>query len=221
MADLNSYQPAATLGEKKLSGERVWLEPFDAQAHSQGLFDALCGDAASDIWTHIPITCPQSVEELATVFTALQVDWRTLVIIDRVTKKISGMFSYLRIRPEMGSAEIGCVLYSKKLQRTREATEAFYLAAQHLFEGCGYRRYEWKCDNSNEASKRAALRYGFSYEGTFRQDMIVRGRNRDTAWYSILDHEWPNISIAMSTWLSEKNFDTEGAQLNSLSSYYD
>ncbi len=220
MTDLSSYQPAATLGEKKLSGERVWLEPFEVQAHSQGLFDALCGDAASDIWTHIPIACPQSVEELANVFTAKQIEWRTLVIVDRMTKKISGMFSFMRIRPEMGSAEIGCVLYSKKLQRTREATEAFYLATQHLFDECKYRRYEWKCNNSNGASKRAALRYGFSYEGTFRQDMIVRGRNRDTAWYSILDSEWPTISAAMKNWLSEKNFDEKGRQTKSLGSFF-
>ena len=127
-----------------------------------------------------------------------------------------GMASYMRIRPEHGSAEVGFVCFSKAMQRTPAATEAMYLMARHLFDDLGYRRYEWKCDNANEKSRRAAERLGFAFEGVFRQDMVMKGRNRDTAWYSMLDTEWPAAKAAFEAWLAPENFDGEGRQRNKL-----
>ena len=112
------------------------------------------------------------------------------------------------------------VLYAKSIQRTIETTEAFFLAARHIFEDCGYRRYEWKCNSENAASRRAAERFGFTYEGTFRQDLIVRGQNRDTAWYSMLDHEWPDRKSAFEAWLAPENFDGEGQQKRPLQFFH-
>jgi RimJ/RimL family protein N-acetyltransferase len=131
------------------------------------------------------------------------------------------MASYMRIRPEAGSAEVGSVVFSKALQRTAAATEAIFLMARHLFEDRGYRRFEWKCDNQNAASVRAARRFGFTAEGVFRQDMVVKGRNRDTAWFSILDGEWPRIRSAFEQWLAPENFDPAGQQRRSLAAIRD
>lgn len=130
-----------------------------------------------------------------------------------------GMCTYMRIREAHGSAEIGCVAFSPKLKRTPEATEALRLMAAHVFD-LGYRRYEWKCNNDNLASKRAAERFGFTFEGIFRNDMVVKGRSRDTAWYSITDREWPRLDAALSGWLAPSNFAAEdGVQLRTLESF--
>ena len=118
-----------------------------------------------------------------------------------------GVASYLRIDEEIGSIEVGHILYSPLLQRRRAGTEAMYLMMRRAFDELGYRRYEWKCDALNEASRRAAARLGFVYEGTFRQATIYKGRNRDTAWYSILDSEWPRLRTAFEAWLQPANFD--------------
>jgi len=126
------------------------------------------------------------------------------------------MASYLRITPAHGVIEVGYIWYSPALQRTRMATEAMYVMARHAFEDLGYRRYEWKCNALNEPSRRAALRLGFAYEGVFRQHMVVKDRNRDTAWYSMLDSEWPAAKAAFEAWLQPGNFDAEGRQLRGL-----
>ncbi len=123
----------------------------------------------------------------------------------------------MRIEPEHRVIEVGNILYTRALQRTRGATEAMYLLARHVFEELGYRRYEWKCDALNEASRRAALRLGFTFEGVFRQHMIVKGRNRDTAWFSMLDCEWPVRKAAFERWLDPSNFDADGRQRSKLS----
>ncbi len=122
------------------------------------------------------------------------------------------MASYMRIRQEHGSAEVGFVLFGARLQRTAAATEAMYLMARHLFEDLGYRRYEWKCDDDNAASKRAADRLGFTFEGVFRNDMVVKGRSRDTAWFSMTDAEWPRLGGRLDAWLASENFDPDGRQ---------
>jgi len=127
-----------------------------------------------------------------------------------------GTASHMRIRPDAGSAEVGFVLFSPSMQRATAATEAMYLLARHVLGESGYRRYEWKCDNDNEASKRAALRLGFTFEGVFRKDMVVLGRNRDTAWFSLLDREWGDAERAFETWLSAGNFGVDGVQKRSL-----
>jgi RimJ/RimL family protein N-acetyltransferase len=127
-----------------------------------------------------------------------------------------GYASYMRIEPAHRVIEVGSILYTPALQRTRGATEAMYLMARHVFEDLGYRRYEWKCNALNEPSRRAALRLGFTFEGIFRQHMIVKGRNRDTAWYSMLDSEWPVRKAAFERWLDPANFDEDGKQKTKL-----
>jgi RimJ/RimL family protein N-acetyltransferase len=138
------------------------------------------------------------------------------VIVERKEGRVRGTLSYLRIDPPNGSIEIGMVLFSEGLQRTTAATEAVYLLLRHAFE-LGYRRVEWKCDSLNAPSRRAAERLGFSFEGVFRQAMVVKGRNRDTAWYSMLDREWPLLQPAFDAWLAPANFDTNGRQRERLS----
>ncbi|MBN8920312.1 MAG: GNAT family N-acetyltransferase [Rhizobiales bacterium] len=130
-----------------------------------------------------------------------------------------GVAALMEIRPAARVVEVGHVLYSPALQRTPLATEAQYLLARHVFETLGYRRYEWKCHALNAPSRRAAARYGFTYEGTFRQHMIVKGRNRDTAWFAMLDHEWPGRKAAFEAWLAPENFAADGTQTHSLSSF--
>jgi RimJ/RimL family protein N-acetyltransferase len=128
----------------------------------------------------------------------------------------AGWASFMRIKPAHGVIEVGNVLFSPSLQRTRAATEAMYLMAEHVFDTLGYRRHEWKCDALNAPSRRAALRLGFSFEGIFRQHMVVKGRSRDTAWFALLDHEWPARKRAFEAWLDPANFDAEGSQQKSL-----
>ncbi len=130
----------------------------------------------------------------------------------RTEHQALGWASLMRAVPQHGVVEVGNVLFSPALQRTRAATEAMYLMAAHVFETLGYRRYEWKCNAQNEPSRRAAHRLGFTFEGIFRQHMVIRRRNRDTAWFSMLDHEWPTRKQAFESWLSPENFDNEGRQ---------
>ena len=149
-------------------------------------------------------------------FRAQKFDWEVLAIVAKDSGAVLGTASFMRIRPEHGSAEIGCIIFSKTLQKTRAASEAMYLMAKHMFDDLGYRRYEWKCDNNNAASKRAALRFGFEYEGLFRQDMVVKQKNRDTAWFSITDKEWPSVKAGFKAWLAPENFNSAGRQIKSL-----
>jgi len=133
-------------------------------------------------------------------------------VIDKASGRAAGRQALMRITPEHGVIEIGNILWGPAISRTRVATEALYLAARHVFEDLGYRRFEWKCNNLNEPSKRAALRFGFSYEGLFRQHMWAKGANRDTAWFSMLDSEWPRLRQAYERWLAPANFDAAGRQ---------
>ena len=133
-------------------------------------------------------------------------------LVDPATGKAVGHATYMRIEPAQRVIEVGNILYTRALQRTPAATEAMYLMARHAFEDLGYRRYEWKCNAFNAPSRAAAKRLGFTYEGLFRQHMIVKGRNRDTAWFSLLDSEWPHAKAAFEAWLSPDNFDAEGRQ---------
>jgi RimJ/RimL family protein N-acetyltransferase len=140
-------------------------------------------------------------------------------ILDRASGKALGYASYMRIEPAHRCIEVGSILYSTALQRTSAATEVMYLMAQHVFEDLGYRRYEWKCNALNEPSRRAALRLGFTFEGIFRQHMIVKKRNRDTAWFAMLDSEWPSRKAAFEQWLDAANFDADGKQIRSLTDF--
>lgn len=181
------------------------------------MVDAIGRDA--DLWRHIPIGPFDTAEALAAAFdfAGAALGWRTHVLF--VGDRPAGMASYMRLRPEHGSAEVGCIVYGRPLQKTPAATEAMFIMARHLFDDLGYRRYEWKCDNANAASKRAAERLGFTFEGVFRNDMVMKGRSRDTAWFSITDAEWPRVKAALEAWLAPGNFDAEGRQRRALADF--
>jgi RimJ/RimL family protein N-acetyltransferase len=137
-------------------------------------------------------------------------------VVDQHSGKATGLLSYLAIAPEHGSIEIGHIWFSARMQRTRQATEAIYLLARHAFDDLGYRRLEWKCNSLNRRSQRAALRFGFTAEGLFRQHRVFKGKNRDTAWFSMLDSEWPLQRAIFEAWLHADNFDSSGKQKKSL-----
>ena len=217
MTDLRNWTPRPAPELQSAQGRFVRIDPVRWTDDAGDLFAAIGGRENAGLWRYIPIgpfgDAAVMSETLAGV--AREDFWKTHVIRDVRTGAVLGMASYMRIRPEAGSVEIGCIVYSKALQRTPAATEAMYLMARHVFE-LGYRRYEWKCNNANSASKRAAERLGFVFEGVFRQDMVMKGENRDTAWFSIIDTEWPKTKAAFEAWLAPENFDADGAQRASL-----
>ncbi len=199
-------------------GRFVRVDPLDAESDAGPLFAALGGPENDPLWQYIPFGPMGSPEELMTLLRAAGEagGWQTHVFRGSESGQTLGMASYMRIRPEAGSGEVGCVVLSRALQRTPAATEAIFVMARHLFDDLGYRRFEWKCDDANAASKRAALRFGFSSEGIFRQDLVVKGRNRDTAWFAMIDRDWPRIRAAFEAWLDPANFDPAGSQLRTL-----
>ncbi|MEM9668955.1 MAG: GNAT family protein [Pseudomonadota bacterium] len=216
--NLQNWTPRERPAPYTLAGQYSQLELLDWSHHGSGLFAAVGGDANADLWTYMPVGPFSDESQFEREFQAIREsrDWVTLVIRSAATQNILGMASYMRIRPEHGSVEVGCVTFGPDLKRTREATDAMFLMAQYAFDNLGYRRYEWKCNDANQASKRAALRLGFSVEGIFRNDMVVRGVSRDTAWYSITDEEWPTVNHALQAWLAPANFDPDGNQRLSL-----
>jgi RimJ/RimL family protein N-acetyltransferase len=217
-ADLQDWKPAAFPQPVNLRGRYVLLEPLDGPRHAKPLWQALHGH--DDLWTWMAGTPSASPEELVTSLERWQEKEhaRLFAIVPIESGLPAGWASYMRIEPTQGVIEVGNVMFSPALQRTRAATEAIYLMARHAFEDLGYRRYEWKCNALNQASRRAALRFGFTFEGIFRQHMVVKGRNRDTAWFSMLDAEWPARKRAFEAWLDPVNFDAAGRQRRSLSS---
>ena len=213
-APLPGWTPPPRPGPDALNGRFVRLERLTV-AHAAGLHAAFAGDAS--LWDYIPYgpfadapayeAWVRSVEGAADpVFYA---------ICPLPAGRPLGVASFMRIAPEAGCIEVGGIMMSPALQRTRAATEAMALMMRWAFEN-GYRRYEWKCDSLNRPSRRAAQRYGFSYEGIFRQALVVKGRNRDTAWFAAVDGEWPRLRDAFEVWLAPGNFDAEGRQRTSL-----
>jgi RimJ/RimL family protein N-acetyltransferase len=221
MTDLSGWQPARTPQGTTLEGERVRLEPLDAERHAAELFDAAQGPGADpDLWRYLPygpFAGPAELREWAAQ-QAASADPRFYAVVDRATGRAAGVASYLRIEPDHGCIEIGHIWFGAALQRTPAATEAIHLLARHAFDDLGNRRLEWKCDAQNARSCRAAERFGFVPEGVFRQERIIKGRNRDTAWFSILDREWPAARAAFEAWLAPENFDAGGRQRRSLAS---
>jgi len=213
---LPNWTPRPRPGRDVLQGRYCRLEPLDAARHAEDLFTAF--SEADEGWTYLPYGPFGDCDGLRTWLEDMSrhEDPLFFAIVDREGRAV-GLASYLRINPEMGSIEVGHIHYSRPLQRTRAATEAMYLMARRAFDELAYRRYEWKCDDLNAPSRRAAERLGFVYEGTFRQDRIYKGRNRDTAWYSITDAEWPAVRAALEAWLDPSNFDEHGVQLTRLS----
>jgi RimJ/RimL family protein N-acetyltransferase len=207
--------PAPRPGPVTLKGRYGRLEKL-TPAHTMDLWAAFAGH--DEVWTYIGADGPfATAAEFVPCIErrAAADDPYAYAIIDAADRAV-GYVTLLRIVPEMRVIEVGHVLYSPALQRTPLGTETQYLLARYVFETLGYRRYEWKCDALNAPSRRAALRYGFVYEGTFRQNMIAKGRNRDNAWFSMLDSEWPVRKRNFERWLAPENFDSEGRQKISL-----
>jgi RimJ/RimL family protein N-acetyltransferase len=198
-----------------LVGAYARLAPVDVAAHGASLYrlsHARPEDAA--LWTYLAYGpfADQGAFENWLFERARSEDPLFFAIVDLASGAASGMASYLNIVPANGCIEIGHIWFAPPLQKTKAATEAIFLMIRHAFDDLACRRVEWKCDSLNEASKRAAGRFGFSYEGTFRQHMIIKGRNRDTAWFAMLDHEWPAVRAAFERWFDPANFDGAGRQ---------
>jgi len=197
----------------------VSLLPFDLGTQAEALYNATHGPEREDQWRWMgdgPFPSCQAYEE-AFAGKAVSTDPLFFAIIDNTTGKPVGQASYLRIEPTHRVIEVGNIIFSPLLQRRPGATEAMYLMARHVFEDLGYRRYEWKCNALNTPSRQAALRLGFRFEGIFRQHMIIKGRNRDTAWFAMLDNEWPTRKANFERWLAPENFGPDGQQRISLS----
>lgn len=197
-----------------LEGAHVRLRPLRAATDARPLFDAYAG--ADGDWTYLPVGPYAAFEPFADWCAGAEASVDPQFLTIETEAGIVGSCSYLRINPGAGSIEVGFIHYAPALQGAPAATEAMHLMMAWAFDA-GYRRYEWKCDALNAPSRRAAQRLGFSYEGTHRQALIVKGRNRDTAWFSILDSEWPALREAHQDWLSPENFDAQGRQIRALS----
>ena len=216
--DLSNWQGCEKPSKQKLIGRFVTLERFSANRHGPELFEASTMEDAEARFAWLPETPPASLDAFQPWLEMAETnnDPFYYAVIDNYTGKVCGRQTLMRIDEKNGVIEIGNILWSAMIARTPATTEAFYLFAKYIFEELGYRRFEWKCNNKNEPSKKAALRYGMQHEGVFRQHLIVKGENRDTAWFSMLDHEWPLLNKAFEGWLGEDNFDENGQQIKTL-----
>jgi RimJ/RimL family protein N-acetyltransferase len=200
-------------------GETVILEPLDPREHAADLFELSHGEHGSPaIWDYLPYGPFDSLDAFRVWLRscASTADPMFFVIRDLASRRAAGMASYLNIHPLQGTIEIGHIWFAPLIQNTRQSTEALYLMMRHVMDDLGYRRLEWKCNALNKGSRRAANRLGFRFEGIFYNHVIVKGANRDTAWYSIIDSEWPEVRAGFERWLAPSNFDPAGRQLRSL-----
>ena len=216
---LTNWQPTPLPAAVTLAGYWVALEPLSAARHAHSLWQAVVGQ--DEVWTWLADGPYSSEEDLADAVLAKETGSaaRFFAIVPRSTSTAAGYASLMRMDPANGVVEVGNVMFSPALQRTPAATEAMFLLARYIFEDLGYRRYEWKCNALNLPSRRAAERLGFTFEGVFRQHMIVKSRSRDTAWYSMLDSEWPPRRQAFEAWLAPENFHADGSQRQPLASF--
>ncbi|MFF8690873.1 GNAT family N-acetyltransferase [Streptomyces sp. NPDC015144] len=206
-------------GRVTLEGRFCRVEPLDVDRHADDLYAAFALAEDGSDWTYMtvgPFDGPADhrahLEEAARADDPL-----TYVVVDLGTGRAVGTLALMRQDPSNGVVEVGSVTFSPLLKRTPVSTEAQFLLMSYVFEDLGHRRYEWKCDSLNAPSRGAALRLGFTFEGIFRQAVVYKGRSRDTAWYSVIDAEWPRVGTALRQWLSPDNFDAEGRQKRSLS----
>jgi RimJ/RimL family protein N-acetyltransferase len=218
-----NWRPRPRPDGRILAGQTCRLERLDEAQHTAEVFAADQADIDGRSWTYLPYgpfedlpTYAAWVREAAAsddpfFYALIDIDPRSAT-----HGRAAGVLSLLRIAPEAGSIEVGHIHLSPALQQTRASTEAQFLLMQHVFDDLGYRRYEWKCDALNAPSRRAADRLGFTFEGIFRQAVVVKGRNRDTAWYAIVDADWPRVRDAYRAWLAPENFDADGRQRTSL-----
>ena len=204
-------------GPETHEGRYVRLVPLSAESHTADLWDGVQGH--DEVWDYLAdgpyaaeADLAAAIEQKAAGTVAV-----FLAIVPKSSGRAEGYASYMRIDPANGVLEVGNILMAPTLQKTTAATEAMYLMARHVFEDLGYRRYEWKCDSLNAASRAAAERLGFSFEGVFRQATVYKGRSRDTAWFAAIDAEWPALRAAFQAWLAPANFDADGRQRTRLS----
>ena len=215
---LPQWQACPKPAKQPIVGTFCCLEPLNISRHGEQLWQAFRADTEDRIWTYLPYGPFTTSGELQHWLSNVcpSEDPLFFAIIDTSNGKALGIASYLRIQPAAGVIEVGNINFSPALQKTTAATEAMYLMMKHAFQ-LGYRRYEWKCDNLNLGSKKAAQRLGFSFDGLFKQATVYKSRNRDTAWFSLLDADWPATEAAYQRWLSPDNFTPDGAQRSALS----
>lgn len=216
---LPHWQPRPFPERRSFRGRYSHIDPLDANLHAEALYGSLCTGAGIAGFTYLPANPPASMEEWRQRLEkhAASQDPLFFTLFDE-TGRAAGLCAYLRIAPDHGSIEIGHIHLAPALQQTRAATEIQYLLMRHAFDDLSYRRYEWKCDALNAPSRRAALRLGFRFEGIFLNAVVYKQRSRDTAWFSVIDEEWPRVRRGFEAWLAPENFDAEGRQLHSLAS---
>lgn len=211
--------PARRPKRTTIHGRTGELVPLDPATHGASLAQDAIGEAGAGLWQYLfegPFP-DRAAFDIHLQKIAASADPLFFAIVDSRSGSAVGYASFMRIEPVHRVIEVGSILYTPRMQQTTLATEAMYLMARHVFEDLGYRRYEWKCNALNAPSRRAALRLGFTFEGIFRQHMVVKGRNRDTAWFSMLDSEWPRRKANFERWLDPSNFSADGKQKVSLS----
>lgn len=215
---VDGWSPPPRPERQTTQGIRCSIEPLSQDAHAADLHEAHTLDTEARNWTYLAYGPFGSLDEYRRWIRASSEsdDPLFFAVVNNETGKAIGVASYLAIHPSNGSIEIGHINFSSRLQRTPAATEAMYLMMSTAF-ALGYRRCEWRCDALNKRSRNAAQRLGFSFEGVFRQATVYKGRNRDTAWYSVIDHEWPTLQSALARWLDPSNFDATGEQMTRLS----
>ena len=218
---LPNFKPGDLPKMERLEGRYVIVECLSKDKHGANLYEVYGPDSPADMWTYLFQNPVQSQEEWSALLDQMLAaqDRFYYAIVDKESGKALGTFALMRINRGSRVIEVGSVTYSPQLKRTRLATEAQYLLARYVFEELEYRRYEWKCDALNQPSRYAAERLGFIYEGTFRQAVVYKGRNRDTDWLAMIDKDWPAVKIRLEKWLSPDNFDENGQQIKALSDF--
>ena len=216
--DLSDWKGAPRPERVTLNGRYARLEPVDPARHGPDLLASAQQPGGDDRFRYLFEDAPADIQAFQPWLdnAAVSTDPLFFAVIDRATDRAEGRQSLMRIDPGHGVAEIGHILWGPAIARTRVATEALFLHAAYVFDTLGYRRFEWKCHNLNEPSKRAAKRFGFTAEGVFRQHMVAKGRNRDTAWFAMIDQDWPRLKAGYEAWLRPENFDADGQQKSKL-----
>ena len=212
--DLSSWTGAPRPARTSLLGRFARLEPLEASLHGDALYASAREPGADERFRFLfdDLPADRAAFDAWLAKAASTPDPLFFAVIDAATGRAEGRQALMRIEPKHGVIEIGSILWGPRIARTRVATEALFLAARHVFDDLGYRRFEWKCNDRNEPSKRAALRFGFTFEGVFRQHMVAKGQNRDTAWFAMLDRDWPRLRTRYEAWLAPENFDASGQQ---------
>lgn len=217
--ELDDWEPRPFPPRTAIEGRNCRVEPLNVNRHGDDLSRAFVDESQPEQWTYLAYGPFENKHDFLTWLTSIEAGPDPLFhsVIEQTSKQAVGLASYLRIEPRMGVIEVGHIHFSPALQQSTAATEFMYLMMRRVFDELGYRRYEWKCDALNTRSRTAAERLGFRFEGVFRQAAVYKGRNRDTAWYSIVDKDWPAVSSGFEQWLSDENFDENNQQRKRLS----